>query len=195
MMGKDATKEPGGTSHMVIVDPEGNALSMTTTVESIFGSGRMVDGFFLNNQLTDFSFDPNNKDGTPAANAPAGGKRPRSSMSAVIVLDRQGRFVAALGAPGGPAIIAYNLKALIGVLDWNLSMEEAVSLPNLVAHGDSYIGELGKFSPALVDALAKRGIHLTHGFAEESGLHGVMVRAGGLEGGADPRREGVARGF
>jgi gamma-glutamyltranspeptidase/glutathione hydrolase len=194
-VGKDATKEPGGTSHMVIVDPEGNALSMTTTVESIFGSGRMVDGFFLNNQLTDFSFDPKNRDGTPAANAPAGGKRPRSSMAAVIVLDRQGRLVAALGAPGGPAIIAYNLKALIGVLDWNLSMQEAVSLPNLVAHGDTYVAELTKFSPALVDALAKRGVHLTHGYAEESGLHGVIVRAGGLEGGADPRREGVARGF
>nr|QQZ50106.1 gamma-glutamyltransferase [Phenylobacterium glaciei] len=91
--------EPGGTSHMVIVDAAGNAVSMTTTVESIFGNGRMVNGFFLNNQLTDFSFAPKEKDGVPAANAVAGGKRPRSSMAPAVVLDQQGRFVAALGSP------------------------------------------------------------------------------------------------
>jgi gamma-glutamyltranspeptidase/glutathione hydrolase len=109
-----------GTTHFVIVDKWGNVVSMTTTVESTFGSGRMVDGFFLNNQLTDFSFAPTERDGAPAANAVAGGKRPRSSMAPAIVLDKQHRFVAAVGSPGGPSIIAYNLKALVGMLDWKL---------------------------------------------------------------------------
>lgn len=106
---------------------------MTTTVESTFGSGRMVHGFFLNNQLTDFSFNPEDRDGAPAANAVAGGKRPRSSMAPAIVLDRKGRFVAAVGSPGGPSILAYNLKALVGMLDWKLPVQDAIGLPNLIA--------------------------------------------------------------
>ena len=97
---------------MVIVDTAGNVVCMTTTVESIFGSGRMVDGFFLNNQLTDFSFAPFTADAMPAANAVAAGKRPRSAMSPMIVLDRQGRFIGAAGSAGGPAIIAYVVKTL-----------------------------------------------------------------------------------
>ncbi|RZJ27488.1 MAG: gamma-glutamyltransferase family protein, partial [Brevundimonas sp.] len=100
LMGADATHEPSGTTHMVIVDAAGNAVSMTTTVESIFGSGRMAAGFFLNNQLTDFSFSPTRADGGAAANAVAAGKRPRSSMSPIIVLDQQGRLVGAFGSPG-----------------------------------------------------------------------------------------------
>ncbi|MEJ0067353.1 MAG: gamma-glutamyltransferase [Caulobacteraceae bacterium] len=99
-VGLDATAEPGGTSHFVIVDKDGNVVSMTTTVESIFGDGRMVDGFFLNNQLTDFSFSPRTAAGLPIANAVAPGKRPRSSMAPIIVLDKQGNFVAAVGSPG-----------------------------------------------------------------------------------------------
>jgi len=193
--GPDATVEPGGTSHMVIVDARGDVLSMTTTVESIFGSGHMVDGYMLNNQLTDFSFNPLNKDGTPAANAPDGGKRPRSSMAAVIVLDRHGKFVAAFGSPGGPAIIAFNLKAAVGLLDWKLPVQQAVDLPNLIGHGDSFVGEAKKFSPEVLDGLAKRGIKVVSGFGEESGLHAIVAKPGGLEGAADPRREGVARGF
>jgi len=164
-------------------------------VESIFGSGHMVDGFMLNNQLTDFSFNPLNKDATPAANAPAGGKRPRSSMAAVIVLDRRGKFVAAFGSPGGTAIIAFNLKAAVGLLDWKLPVQTAVDLPNLIGHGDSFVGEVKKFSPEILDGLAKRGIKVVSGFGEESGLHAIVARPGGLEGAADPRREGVARGF
>lgn len=192
--GPDATNEPGGTSHFVIVDGEGNAVSMTTTVESIFGSGRMAAGFFLNNQLTDFSFSPTDKDGTPAANAVAGGKRPRSSMSPVIVLDRQGRFVAALGSPGGTAILSYNLKTLVGVLDWKLTMQQAIDLPNLIARGDSFNGEAARFAPGVVDKLAARGLVLKSGAGENSGLHGIIVLGDGtLQGGADPRREGVAR--
>jgi gamma-glutamyltranspeptidase/glutathione hydrolase len=195
VVGVDATSEVPGTSHMVIVDAEGNVVSMTTTVESIFGTGRMSDGFFLNNQLTDFSFWPLDEAGRPVANAPAGGKRPRSSMSPVIVLDRQGGFVAALGSPGGNSILAYNLKTLVGILDWKLSMQEAIDLPNLIARGASVAGEADKFAPGVVKGLAERGIVVKPGRGEDSGLHGVMLRDGKLEGGADRRREGEARGL
>jgi gamma-glutamyltranspeptidase/glutathione hydrolase len=190
--GADATTEAGGTSHFVVVDHQGNVVSVTTSVESVFGSGRMVDGFVLNNQLTDFSFLPRDKAGRPAANAVAAGKRPRSAMTPVVVLDRKGRFVAALGSPGGPAILAYNLKALIGVLDWKLSMQQAVALPNLIAMGDRYFAEVDKLPPAVVEGLKARGMVFQAGRGENSGLHGIMVRDGRLEGGADPRREGVA---
>jgi gamma-glutamyltranspeptidase/glutathione hydrolase len=190
----DATKEPGGTSHMVIVDAAGNAVSMTTTVESIFGTGRMVDGFFLNNQLTDFSFSPTEKDGVPAANAVAPGKRPRSSMAPAIVLDRQGKLVAALGSPGGNSILAYNLKALVAVLDWKMPIQEAFALPNLIARGEPYWSEPDRLPPEVVAGLAAKGVVLrAGGGAEASGLHGVLMTPKGLTGGADPRREGMAK--
>jgi gamma-glutamyltranspeptidase/glutathione hydrolase len=191
----DATLEPTGTSHMVIVDADGDVVSMTTTVESIFGSGRMAGGFFLNNQLTDFNFAHTDADGTPAANAVAAGKRPRSSMSPVIVLDREGRFVAALGSPGGTSILSYNLKTLVGVLDWGLPMQEAIELPNLIARGSGATGEAARFAPGVVEGMAQRGLTLRASGGENSGLHGVMVVNGRLTGGADPRREGVARGW
>ena len=194
-VGPDRTREPGGTSHFVVVDGQGNVLSMTTTVESIFGDGRMVDGMVLNNQLTDFSFSPTDRDGTPAANAVAPGKRPRSTMSPTIVLTRDGRFYAAIGSPGGNSIFPYVFKTLVGVLDWHLSMQDAIALPNLVARGDNYGSEPGLFAPGVVQGLAARGVTLRQGSGENSGLHGVLVKDGMLTGGADPRREGVVLGF
>ncbi|HZW14924.1 MAG TPA: gamma-glutamyltransferase [Brevundimonas sp.] len=191
--GPDATAEPGGTTHFVVVDFEGNVASVTSTVESYFGSGRMVDGFFLNNQLTDFSFRPTDADGARAANAVAGGKRPRSSMSPVIVLDRQGRFVAALGSPGGNAILAYNGKSLLALLGWELPLVEAFGLPNLLARGENFNGEAWRFPQALRDEMDRRGVTVRPGAGEASGLHGVVVGPDGeLIGAADPRREGEA---
>jgi gamma-glutamyltranspeptidase/glutathione hydrolase len=187
--GTDDTREAAGTSHFVIVDRDGNVASMTTTVESIFGSGRAVDGFVLNNQLTDFSFRPV-ADGRPVANAVAPGKRPRSSMSPVIVLDRSGRLYAALGSPGGSAILAYNAKTLVALLAWKLPLQQAIDLPNLYARGNDYYGEVAKFPPEVLSSLRARGIEVKAGRGEESGLHGFVVRDGRLEGGADPRREG-----
>jgi len=189
--GADATREAAGTSHFVVIDASGDIVSMTTTVESLFGSGRSVGGFMLNNQLTDFSYRPV-VDGKPVANAVAGGKRPRSSMAPVIVLDASGRPVAALGSPGGSAILAYNAKALVGLLAWKLPLQQAIDLPNVIARGDSYFGEVSKLAPGVAEALAARGVVVKSGRGEESGLQGLVIDATGqATGAADPRREGV----
>ena len=187
----DQTLEPAGTSHFIVRDAQGNVVSITTTVESIFGSGRMVDGFFLNNQLTDFSFNPVDADGRPAANAVAPGKRPRSSMTPTILLDADGKFAGAIGSAGGNSILAYVAKSLVGAIDWDLSMQEALALPNLVARGAGIGGELDKFNPLVLQGLAARGIDLKPGQGEDSGVHAVMIRNGEVDGGFDPRREGV----
>ena len=190
-VGADATAEPGGTSHMVVVDAGGDAVSMTTTVESIFGSGRMAGGFFLNNQLTDFSFTPT-EGGHAAANAVAAGKRPRSSMTPTLILDRQGRLVGAIGSPGGSSILAYVAKALVGVIDWGLPMQEAIALPNLVVRGEMVGADAQALSPDIRAALAQAGMAVRPNATETSGLHGAIWRDGRWDGGADPRREGVA---
>ena len=192
--GIDATADVPGTSHFVIVDDEGDVVSMTTSVESLFGSGRAVGGFFLNNQLTDFSFTALDEQGRAVANAVAGGKRPRSSMSPAIVLRRDdGSFVAAVGSPGGSAILAYNAKVLIGLLAWDLPLQSAINLPNVIARGADFYGEMPRISPELAAQLAAKGVALKSGRGEESGLHGVAVRGTppAFEAGADPRREGV----
>ncbi len=193
-LGVDHTGERGGTSDFAIVDAGGNVVSMTTTVNLIFGTGRMTHGFFLNDQLNDFSSDPKDADGAPAANAVAPGKRPRSSMSPVIVLDRQGRFVAAMGSPGGSSIIAYVAKALVAWIDWKLPLAQAFALPNIVAKGDTVSIEAGE-DPAIVQTLQARGLQVRPNAGEESGLHGIVAVQGGYQGAADPRREGVARGY
>ncbi|MES2987726.1 MAG: gamma-glutamyltransferase family protein [Pseudomonadota bacterium] len=191
-VGIDATQEPGGTTHFVIVDRAGNAVSITSTVESFFGSGRMAAGFFLNNQLTDFSLSPL-EHGRPAANAVAGGKRPRSSMAPVLVLHPDGSLMGALGSPGGNSIPAYVGKSLIGAFVWGLPLQEAFALPNLVARGDRFDGEADAFSPEVFKGLEARGVRVRAGAGEDSGLHGVLFRNGRVEAAADPRREGVAR--
>lgn len=180
-----------GTSHFVVVDGQGNVVSMTTTVEGIYGSQRMAAGFILNNQMTDFSFAPAGPDGTPIANAVAPGKRPRSSMAPTIVF-RDGRFLLAVGSPGGSSIIGYVLKSLVAMLDWGMDPQDAVALPNVVARGKPVI-EAG-FDPALRAALTAMGQTISDpGPGEGSGLHAVMVMPDGrLAGGADPRREGLA---
>jgi len=187
----DNSLEPTGTSHLIIRDAAGNVVSMTTTVESIFGTGRMVDGFFLNNQLTDFAFSPTDAQGRPVANSVAPGKRPRSSMVPSILLTRDGRFAGAIGSAGGNAIIAYVAHSLVASVDWRMTMADALAAPNLVARGPNFNGEVTKFSPAILKGLRQRGIDLKPGEGEDSGLTGVLIRDGQVDGAADPRREGV----
>ena len=187
----DTTSEVSGTSHFIIRDRAGNVVSMTTTVESIFGSGRMVDGFFLNNQMTDFSFSPIDAAGRRQANAVAPGKRPRSSMIPLILIDSDGQFAGAIGSAGGSAILPFVAKSLVAAIDWGQPMQAAIALPNLVARGNSFGGEVEKFSPQVLDGLRARGIVLKPGEGEDSGVQGVLIRNGRIDGGYDPRREGV----
>jgi gamma-glutamyltranspeptidase/glutathione hydrolase len=187
----DDTYEPTGTSHFIVRDAAGNVVSMTTTVESLFGTGRMVDGFFLNNQLTDFSFSPVDDQGRPMANAVAAGKRPRSSMVPSILLTRDGKFAGAFGSAGGNAIIAYVAKNIVASIDWNEPMTKALAEPNLVARGPNFQGEVTRFSPQVLEGLRQRGIDLKPGQGEDSGVTAMLVRNGKIDGAADPRREGV----
>jgi len=191
LMAADTTLEPAGTSHFIVGDAAGNVVSMTTTVESLFGSGRMVDGFFLNNQMTDFAFQPRDAQGRLTVNAPAPGKRPRSSMVPLILLDQSGRFAGAFGSAGGNAILAYVAKSMVAAIDWGLPVKQAVAVPNLVARGANFNGEVTKFSPELLAGLSARGVALRPGQGEDSGVQAVLIRNGQVDGGADPRREGV----
>jgi gamma-glutamyltranspeptidase/glutathione hydrolase len=186
----DSTLEPAGTSHFIVGDADGNVVSMTTTVESIFGSGRMVDGFFLNNQMTDFAFKPVDEQGRPAVNAVAPGKRPRSSMTPTILLTPDNRFAGAIGSAGGNAILAYVAKSLVAAIDWNLPMQQAIAQPNLVARGPNFQGEVTRFSPEILAGLRARGIELKPGQGEDSGVHALIIRNSRIDGGFDPRREG-----
>ncbi len=178
------------TAHMSIVDRFGNAVSFTTTVESAFGSRLMVRGFLLNNQLTDFSFRPEWR-GKPAPNRVAPGKRPRSSMSPTIVLDRDGRFNMAVGSPGGSRIIGYTARAVLGVLAWNLDMQAAVDLPHVMNRGSAM-----EVEEELIPAIAElKGMgHQVEVGRMVSGLQGILRTQGGLTGGADRRREGIVLG-
>ncbi|MGI9479722.1 MAG: gamma-glutamyltransferase [Hyphomicrobiaceae bacterium] len=205
--GIDDTRESVGTSHISIVDGSGNAVSMTTTIESAFGSGLWAAGFLLNNELTDFSFRPVDRAGRPIANRVGPGKRPRSSMAPTILFDGDGRFRAALGSPGGSRIILYVAKALVAMIDWRLDPQSAVALANFGNRGRAFEIE---YDPSLTTATVLapwstvpsiwRGIRLRalgHRVRPDlmtSGLHVVERRGGRLYGGADPRREGVARG-
>jgi gamma-glutamyltranspeptidase / glutathione hydrolase len=183
---------PGGTSHFTIVDGAGNVVALTSSIEAPFGSRMMSGGFLLNNQLTDFSFHPREGD-RALPNAVAPGKRPRSSMSPVIVFDAEGRVRLAVGARGGPRIIGYVVKTLVAALDWEFEIQEAINLPNF-AHAGGRV-ELERNTPLAARGaeFAARG-HKILVTELASGLHGIERTATGWRGGADPRLDGVARG-
>jgi len=204
-----------GTSHISIVDASGHALAMTTTIEYAFGAHLMSDGgsglaggFLLNNQLTDFSFNPEDDQGRPVANRVQPGKRPRSSMSPTLVFETRqvsvgpagtasaagpGRLLISLGSPGGAAIIHFTAKALVGMLDWGLDAQRAIDLPNFANFNSPTLLEAGRFPAATVQSLQARG-HVVHQIELTSGLQALQRTASGWFGGADPRREGVVAG-
>jgi gamma-glutamyltranspeptidase/glutathione hydrolase len=185
-----ADGEVPSTSHFVAVDRDGNVASYTSTIEAGFGSGVTVDGYFLNNQLTDFSFVPS-ANGAPVANRVEGGKRPRSSMAPTIAYGPDGEVRIAVGAAGGPTIIMQVAKALIGVIDWNLSAQAAIALPGLWIRGDGIFVEEGTPLAAMIPALAAKGHRVTAGEAPFKG--NAIERVGGRwVGAADPRSEGVS---
>ncbi len=208
--GKGADQPEYGTSHISIIDGYGNAISMTTTIEAAFGSRQMVNpnnpaaggGFLLNNELTDFNFAPNNAAGQATANRVQPGKRPRSSMSPTIILDKaDGKVVMTGGSPGGALIIHYTAKTAYGMLNWGMNAQQAINLPNFAALSAPTLLEEKRFPAATVDALKARG----HDVREQSMVSGLQAigRANlnpasgggsGWFGGADPRREGVVRG-
>ncbi|MGH7126046.1 MAG: gamma-glutamyltransferase [Stellaceae bacterium] len=190
--GDGASLDLPSTSHLSIVDATGNAVSMTTTIEHEFGSRILVDGFLLNNELTDFSFRPE-EDGKPVANRVEPGKRPRSSMAPTLVFDPAGRLLLVIGSPGGPEIINYVALTLIAVLDWKMDVQAAIDLVHVSnRNGDTDV-EAGSAGDAIAEELQARG-HTAIRKPLESGLQGIMRTPRGLEGGADPRREGVALG-
>lgn len=186
------TPQLPGTSHLSVVDDAGEVVSMTTTIEFVFGSETMAKGFFLNNQLTDFSFEPVH-DGKPVANAPAPGKRPMSAMAPTIVFGPDGKFKIAAGSPGGPLIITYTAGALISMLDGGLDPQAAVALPHFANPNGPTILEKDTSLDALKPQLTAMG-HQVIDHELESGLHIIERVEGGYRGGADPRRDGVALG-
>jgi gamma-glutamyltranspeptidase/glutathione hydrolase len=180
------------TSHLSIVDSSGDAISMTTTIEHEFGSRLMVDGFLLNNELTDFSFSPE-QDGRPVANRIEPGKRPRSSLSPTLVFGPDGKLFLVIGSPGGPEIINYVALTLVAVLDWGYDIQAAIDLVHVGNRNGSTDLESGPSSDALAAGLRARG-HTVALRTLNSGLHGIEITRRGLLGGVDPRREGVALG-
>jgi gamma-glutamyltranspeptidase/glutathione hydrolase len=204
---EDASAPRAATSHVSAVDRDGNAVSMTTSIEDAFGARLMVRGFLLNNQLTDFSFLPRARDGregvkadgAPVANRVQAGKRPRSSMAPTLIFERaSGELLATLGSPGGSLIINYVVKTIVGVLDWQLDIQRAIELPNFGSRNGPTELESGRFPALTIESLKARG-HAVRSLPMTSGVQGIVrVRhawAGpAWAGGADPRREGVAIG-
>jgi gamma-glutamyltranspeptidase/glutathione hydrolase len=191
----------GGTSHISIVDADGRALAMTTTIEAVWGARILADGgtglpggYLLNNELTDFSFAPADAQGRPIANRVQPGKRPRSSMSPTLVFDAaSGALRMSAGSPGGAAIIHFTAKTLLGTLAFGLDAQRAIDLPNFGSLNGPTLLERGRFDAATVDALKARG-HAVQEVEMTSGLQAIERTPSGWFGGADPRREGIAMG-
>ena len=194
-------QEEYGTSHISVVDKNGNAVAMTTTIEAVFGSRLMVNsgqgrsgGFLLNNELTDFSFAPTDAKGLPIANRVEGGKRPRSSMSPTLVFEKDsGKLKMTGGSPGGAVIIHYTGKLLIGTLQWGLNTQQAINLPNFSSLNGPTILEEKRFPESTIKALQSKG-HDVRETPLPSGLQAIEVTPTGFFGGADPRREGIVMG-
>ncbi len=185
--------EVPGTSHLSIIDTDGNAVSLTASVGAPFGSLRWTNGFLLNNEMSDFSMSPTDR-GTAVANAVAPGKRPRSSMSPTMVFGADGSLRMVTGSPGGNSIIAYIAKSILGVLDWNLSAQDAADYPNIIARGDTVrVENTDDAGQAIADALSAAGYPVSESDGENSGLHLIVVHPDRLEGAADKRREGTVR--
>ncbi len=187
----EAMERPS-TTHLSVIDGDGNAVALTSSIENAFGSRLMVDGFLLNNQLTDFSFRPKMA-GKEVANRVAPGKRPLSSMAPTLVFDEKGELVLVLGSPGGTSIISYVLKTVVAVLDQGRDIQQAINLPHHASRAHVTVIEKGTPLEALDYELTRMG-HRVAIRPMTSGLHGIQVTPGGLLGGADPRREGVALG-
>ncbi|MEM7082619.1 MAG: gamma-glutamyltransferase [Pseudomonadota bacterium] len=191
MWGSDTTEEAAGTTHLSIIDAQGNAVSLTATVEAPFGSSRWAGGFLLNNELTDFAREVVPGEPRPA-NAITPGRRPRSSMSPSMIFDAQGDLLMITGSPGGNSIPAYVSKSIIGVLDWGLSPQEAVDHANIIARGEKVRVEVTvEPGQSIADDLSSRGYNVQERQGENSGLHVIYVGSEALQGAADPRREGT----
>jgi gamma-glutamyltranspeptidase/glutathione hydrolase len=191
LFGRDAAIELPSTSHFVIVDREGNVVSMTTTIENGFGSRLMTHGFLLNNELTDFSFKTHDG-GLAVANRVEPGKRPRSSMAPTIVM-KDGKPLLAIGSPGGSQIIGYVAQALIAYIDWGMPVEQIVAQPHLINRFGTYDLEAGTSAESFSEPLKALGYEVKPG-EMNSGLQAIEITGSGLVGSADPRREGVALG-
>lgn len=187
----DTTEEAAGTTHLSVIDADGNAVSMTATVEAPFGSSRWAAGFLLNNEMTDFAREVPT-DGSRVANAITPGRRPRSSMSPSMIFDADGDLLMVTGSPGGNSIPAYVAKTIVGVVDWDLSAQEAVDHPNIIARGESVRVEVNvEPGQSIADDLKERGYKVQERDGENSGLHIIVVTPDGLDGAADKRREGI----
>ena len=190
--GKDQAADLPSTTHLVVVDAQGHGVSMTSTIESEFGSKIFVRGFLLNNQLTDFSLQPSDPEGRPVANRVEAGKRPRSAMAPTVVM-RDGRLFMLAGSPGGSAIINFVAKTLIAVLDWRMDVQQSINLPNIGSRNRDTELERGSAAETLQQGLRQRGHRVTI-LPMPSGVHAIVLDKDGITGGADPRREGRAAG-
>ncbi|HYU69198.1 MAG TPA: gamma-glutamyltransferase [Burkholderiales bacterium] len=180
------------TSHVSIVDAEGNAVALTASIEAAFGNRQMVRGFFLNNELTDFSWAPDEA-GKPVANRVEAKKRPRSSMAPTMVFDEKGKLSMVIGSPGGHSIINYVALTLVNVLDWGMDIQRAIAAPRMGSRNGPTELEQGTKLERLAPELERMG-HSVRVRPEASGVHGIVRTTTGWAGGADPRREGVALG-